>query len=275
MRKKKVIGLLGCGWLGFPLAEYLISRGYEVKASTSSPDKISQFKEAGIVPFLVQFNHSLPDPDLSLLLNADILIVSIPPGGRSMDGLKNYRKMGDVLKKQILDSRVSKLIFISSTSVYSENNTIVTESSEISPETDSARMIVELEKTLAELPITLIILRLAGLFGPKRLPGRFFAGKSNIPNGLAPVTLIHQEDVIHLIDKLIDSETAKGIYIGCAPSHPTKQEFYTLAAQLEQLEPPAFIPEKLHWKEVTSERIEKELNFSFKFPSLIDRLHHS
>jgi len=271
---KKVISLLGCGWLGFPLAQDLIKKGFEVKASTSSSDKIPQFEKEGIVPFLVQFNHSLPDPDLTSLLNADVLIVSIPPGGRSMDGLKNYWKMAGVLKKQILNSRLSKLIFISSTSVYAENNTIVTEYSEISPETDSAKIIVEVEKILAELSIKIVILRLAGLFGPERLPGRFFAGKSNIPNGLAPINLIHQEDVINLIDKLIDSDTAEGIYIGCAPSHPSKQEFYTHAALLEQLEPPSFIPEKLSWKEVSSERVENELDFSFRFPSLIDRLHH-
>lgn len=274
MEKKKNISVLGCGWLGFPLAQDLLNRGFEVNASTSSLDKVPKLKAVGIVPFLVHFNHYLPDPDLTLLLNADILIVSIPPSGRSVDGIKNYRKMGAVLKKQVVNSRVSKLIFVSSTSVYSVDNTIVTESSEVSPETDSAKVIVEVEKILVELPITIIILRLAGLFGPKRLPGRFFAGKSNIPNGLAPVNLIHQEDVLKLIDKLIDSETADGIYIGCAPSHPTKQEFYTHAARLEQLVPPSFIQEKLHWKEVKSERVENELSFSFKFPSLIDRLHH-
>lgn len=275
MEKKKVISLLGCGWLGFPLALDLIKNAFEVKASTTSPSKIPHLKDAGLVPFLVQFNHSLADPDLTPLLNADVLIVSIPPSGRSVDGLKNYTKMGEVLRKQVLSSRISKLIFISSTSVYADNNTIVSESSEISPETDSGKVIVEVEKNLSELPIKVIILRLAGLFGPERLPGRFFAGKSNIPNGLAPVNMIHQEDVIRLIAKLIDSEDAEGIYIGCTPSHPSKQEFYTLAARLEQLKPPDFIPDKLRWKEITSERAENELGFSFRFPSLIDRLNNS
>lgn len=272
MENKNIISLLGCGWLGFPLAKYLIQVGFNVNASTSSPDKMYRLREAGLVPFLVQFDYSLPEPDLSPLLDADILIVSIPPGGRSKDGTKNYRSMGAALKKQVLNSRVSKLIFISSTSVYADNNTIVTESSEISPETASAKVIAELEESLSELPIKILILRLAGLFGPGRLPGRFFAGKSNIPNGLAPVNMIHQEDVIKLIVKLIDSETAEGIYIGCTPSHPSKQEFYTLAARFEQLEPPIFIPEKVRWKEVTSERIENELGFLFRFPSLIDRI---
>ena len=124
------------------------------------------------------------------------------------------------------------------------------------------------------LPIQVIILRLAGLFGPGRSPGRFFSGKTNIPNGLAPVNMIHQEEVVSLINSLIDSDSASGVYIGSTPSHPTKEEFYTLAAHIDKLPEPDFIPEKLSWKIVESERVEKELGFIYKFPNLIDRLNN-
>lgn len=275
MKNKKAINLLGCGWLGFPLALDLISRGYEVKGSTTSPEKLEVLKASGIDPILVQFDQSKPDPDLTELLDADILIVSVPPGRRTAEGPENYKRMAELLVRELPKSRISKIIFISSTSVYSDRNTVLTESSEISPETISGKVIAEIEKSLLGLSIQVIVLRLAGLFGPGRSPGRFFAGKSNIPNGLAPVNMIHQEDVIGLIRALIDSESAEGIYIGSTPSHPTKQEFYTLAARLEKLPEPDFIAEKLKWKIVESERVEKELGFSFKFNSLMDRLNKS
>ncbi|MFA6946563.1 MAG: SDR family NAD(P)-dependent oxidoreductase [Pedobacter sp.] len=275
MKNKKIINLLGCGWLGFPLAMDLISHGFKIKASTTSPDKIPLLQAAGVDPFLVQFDRNLPDPDLSSLLNADILIVSVPPGRKNMDGPENYRRMGDILAAQLAKSRVSKLILISSSSVYSDSNSILTESSEISPKTPSGRVIAEVEKCLASLPLKLVILRLTGLFGPGRSPGRFFAGKTNIPNGLAPVNMIHLEEVIRLINTLIDTDTAEGVYNGCTPSHPSKEEFYTLAAKLEQLPAPEFISEKLNWKIVESERVEKELGFSYKFPNLMDRLIQS
>lgn len=275
MKNKKAISLLGCGWLGFPLAKDLISCDFKVKASTTSPDKIPLLKEAGIDPILVQFDHSLPEPDLSQFLDADILIVSIPPGRRTAEGSENYRRMGDTLITQIPKSGISKLIFISSTSVYSDSNSVLSESSEISPETASGKVIAKIEKSLFALPIQVIVLRLAGLFGPGRSPGRFFAGKTNIPNGHAPVNMIHLDEVIALIKALIVSDTAEGVYIGCTPSHPTKEEFYTLAARLEKLPEPEFIPGKLSWKIVNSERIEKELGFSYKFPNLIERLNQS
>lgn len=275
MKNKKAINILGCGWLGFPLALDLISRGFIVKGSTTSPEKLPVLKASGIDPILVQFDQSHPEPDLTELLDGDILIVSIPPGRRTVEGPENYKRMGEILTAQIPKGKISKLVFISSTSVYSDSNSVLTESSEISPETVSGKVIAEIEKSLLALPIQVIVLRLAGLFGPGRSPGRFFAGKTNVPNGFAPVNMIHQEEVISLINSLIDSDTAKGIYIGSTPSHPTKEEFYTLAAKLDKLPEPNFIPEKLNWKIVESERVEKELGFSYKFPNLLDRLIQS
>ncbi|HEY1061811.1 MAG TPA: SDR family NAD(P)-dependent oxidoreductase [Daejeonella sp.] len=275
MKKKKVINLLGCGWLGYPLALDLISRGFIVKGSTTSPEKIPVLKASGIDPILVQFDQSHPEPDLTELLDGDILIVSVPPGRRNVEGPDNYKRMGEILSSQIPGSSISKLIFISSTSVYSDSNSVLTESSEISPQTTSGKIIAEIEKSLLALPIQVIILRLAGLFGPGRSPGRFFSGKTNIPNGFAPVNMIHQEEAISLINSLIDSNTSKGIYIGSTPSHPTKEEFYTLATRLDKLTEPEFIAEKLNWKIVESERVEKELGFSYRFPNLLDRLIQS
>jgi nucleoside-diphosphate-sugar epimerase len=275
MKKKKVINLLGCGWLGYPLALDLISRGFIVKGSTTSPEKIPVLKASGIDPILVQFDQYHPEPDLTELLDGDILIVSVPPGRRNVEGPDNYKRMGEILSSQIPGSSISKLIFISSTSVYSDSNSVLTESSEISPQTTSGKIIAEIEKSLLALPIQVIVLRLAGLFGPGRSPGRFFSGKTNIPNGFAPVNMIHQEEAISLINSLIDSNTSKGIYIGSTPSHPTKEEFYTLATRLDKLTEPEFIAEKLNWKIVESERVEKELGFSYRFPNLLDRLIQS
>ncbi|MBM3401198.1 MAG: SDR family oxidoreductase [Bacteroidetes bacterium] len=272
MKNKIRISLLGCGWLSFPLARDLIRQGFPVKGSTTSLDKISLLKEAGIEPVLVQFENSLPPPDLKVLLDAEVLIVSIPPGRRTVEGPENYLKMGETLAEHLPASCISKLIFISSTSVYPETNEVLHESSPISPETVSAKVIADVEEKLLSLPMQVIVLRLAGLFGPGRSPGRFFAGKSGIPNGLAPVNMIHLDEVIALINALIDSDNAKGIYIGSTPSHPSREEFYTLAAKLDNLERPIFISEKLNWKIVESERVEKELGFSFKNPNLLDSL---
>lgn len=274
MKDKLRISLLGCGWLGYPLALNLIAKGFHVKGSTTSPEKLPMFKSAGIEPYLVQFDSSNPEPDLSEFLKADILIISIPPGRRSVDGLANYRKMAQLLRKHLEASQISKLIFISSTSVYAESNSVLNEFSEIAPETESGLVLAETEALFSELNIQVILLRLSGLIGPNRMPGRFFAGQKNVANGLAPVNMIHLDDAIALINCLIESEGAQGVYLGCSPSHPTKIEFYTLAAKAEHLSPPNFIPEKIKWKIISSEYTIQELNFKYKYHSLLDWLQN-
>jgi nucleoside-diphosphate-sugar epimerase len=272
MKEKLRISLLGCGWLGYPLALNLIARGFELKGSTTSAEKLPIFQAAGIEPYLIQFDSLNQTPDLSEFLKSDILIISIPPGRRNIDGLANYRKMAQLLRKQLETSPVSKVIFISSTSVYPESNTILNEFSEIAPETESGLVLAETEALLSELNRQVILLRLSGLIGPNRMPGRFFAGQNNVPNGLAPVNMIHLDDAVSLINCLIDSVTAEGVYLGCSPSHPTKEEFYSLAAKVEHLIPPVFIPEIIKWKTISSERTIHELNFKYKYHSLMDWL---
>ena len=51
--KKRVnekMAILGCGWLGLPLAKYFTSKGYIVKGSTTSIEKIEILKSFSIEP---------------------------------------------------------------------------------------------------------------------------------------------------------------------------------------------------------------------------------
>ena len=43
----KQISILGCGWLGFPLAQALLKAGFSTKGSTTSIDKKEMLEKAG------------------------------------------------------------------------------------------------------------------------------------------------------------------------------------------------------------------------------------
>jgi 3-hydroxyisobutyrate dehydrogenase-like beta-hydroxyacid dehydrogenase len=47
------ISILGCGWLGLPLAKVLVKNGFSVKGSTTTQDKILVLKQLGVDPFLI------------------------------------------------------------------------------------------------------------------------------------------------------------------------------------------------------------------------------
>jgi 3-hydroxyisobutyrate dehydrogenase-like beta-hydroxyacid dehydrogenase len=42
------ISILGCGWLGLPLAKAIVENGFSVKGSTTSTDKLTALENAGI-----------------------------------------------------------------------------------------------------------------------------------------------------------------------------------------------------------------------------------
>ena len=79
------ISILGCGWLGFPLAQKLIETGYEVKGSTTSENKIDILQSNKIEPFLIELTEDKITGAISEFLNdSEILIIDIPPGLRKI-----------------------------------------------------------------------------------------------------------------------------------------------------------------------------------------------
>ena len=98
----------------------------------------------------------------------------------------------------------SVIHFISSTSVYGDVCGMVDEDTLPSPETLSGEILVLAEKLFTSSnSFQTTVIRFGGLVGPGRDPGRFFAGKENISNGLAPVNLIHLDDCIGIGKEII------------------------------------------------------------------------
>ncbi len=80
---KEKISVIGCGWLGFPLAEYLVREEFIVKGSTTSNDKLELLKKHQIEGYLVNLNETEISGDYSdFLADSKTLIVNIPPGLR-------------------------------------------------------------------------------------------------------------------------------------------------------------------------------------------------
>jgi nucleoside-diphosphate-sugar epimerase len=270
------ISLLGCGWLGVALANLLISKGYIVKGSTTTPSKLERLKGENIVPFLVHFREKSPPEKLSEFLLSKVLVICIPPGRNNPEKNEDYRRMAAQISDSLLRSTIKQLIFISSTSVYGDCNQEVDESTVAVPDDASGKLLLEVEQQFVALQnitdIKVSVLRLSGLIGPNRHPARFFAGKTDIPNGLAPVNLIHLDDVCGIILKLIEKGDINGIFTASAPSHPTKQEFYTQAAKQQQLPLPTFKNQLNNWKIIRSDKIASILEYDFQINDLSEWL---
>lgn len=252
MNRTTVVSILGCGWFGFPLAVRLSEKGFFVRGSTTSPDKLNALAEKKIDPFLVQLSPKLNSSKNDKFFQTDVIIINIPPKGNPDGFLEQMRE----LLKQILKHQIKKVIFISSTAVYGEVNAEVDEETVPKPETASGKALLTTEKLfLTNQAFQASIIRFGGLVGPGRHPGKFFSGKKDIPNGRAPVNLIHLEDCIGITEAVLERDAWNKIFNACSPHHPSRQEFYTAAAAAAGLPLPQFKDELLQWKIVNSKNL--------------------
>ncbi|MBA4320065.1 MAG: NAD(P)-dependent oxidoreductase [Flavobacterium sp.] len=264
------ISILGCGWLGLPLAKALLENGFTVKGSTTSNEKISVLQNSGIQPFLIALSENETVGNLNDFLdNSNILIIDVPPklrGSEKENFVSKIKNMIPFIEK----STVKNVLFISSTSVYGEDNSIVTEETELNPDTESGRQLVQAEQLLQSNPnFKTTILRFGGLIGEDRHPIKFLAGRKNIENPNAPINLIHQDDCIGIILKIMELDCWNETFNAAAPFHPSRKEYYTQKAIEFNLPLPEFNAENYNFgKTILSSKVENVLKYSFAKPNL-------
>jgi nucleoside-diphosphate-sugar epimerase len=256
---------LGCGWYGLALAKALLEDGMQVKGSTTSPQKMDALAAGGIEPYLVNFSADGEKYDTDFF-NCDVLLIAIPPKARSGEGANFIPKIRGMINA-INQHLIKKVIFISSTAVYADLNTEVDENTDPQPNTEPGSILLTAESLFRnKTSFKTTIIRFAGLIGPARNPGRFFAGKKNVPNGEAPVNLIHLDDCVGLTKAILEKDAFGYLFNGCSPNHPTKSDFYTQTAVNAGLEKPEFINELIEWKIVKSVNAGLILNYHFTAP---------
>ncbi|WP_298474551.1 SDR family oxidoreductase [uncultured Maribacter sp.] len=235
------IGIIGCGWLGLPLATFLLQDGYSVYGTTTSATKINTLESNGIEAFPISlFEDRIEGPISKFLESLDVLIINVPPRLRGKNK-ENYVQKMTLLKTQIKKSRCNKIIFASSTAVYGNTPGVVTEKTIVCPNTESGKQLVVSENIfLEDSTLQATVIRFGGLIGPNRHPVTMLSGRSNLKNGNAPVNLIHLNDCISILKESITNNWTNTILNAVHPSHPTKKEYYTQEAQKRAIEPPKY-----------------------------------
>jgi nucleoside-diphosphate-sugar epimerase len=270
------ISILGCGWLGFPLAKALITKGFSVNGSTTSVEKLPILENSGISPFLIALDSKSVSGKLEAFLNeSSILIIDIPPKLRaSNSNLSTALERTFVNKIAFLipfieKSTIKKVLFVSSTAVYNDGLNTITEETDPKPETESGKQLLESERLLqSNEHFKTTILRFGGLIGEDRHPIKFLAGKENLENPEAPINLIHQEDCIGIIRQILchtePDEVWNETFNAVAPFHPSREDYYTQKALDLNLALPKFNHTKpSNRKTILSTKIETVLNYTF------------
>ena len=197
--------------------------------------------------------------EIQAFLESAVLIVNIT--SKDIDGFER-------LVEAIENSRVEKVLFVSSTSVYPADSQLVSESDgKESPQ----HPLVIIENLFVQNPnFQTTILRFAGLIGYSRHPGRFFRGGKEVTNADSTVNLIHRDDCINIIDRIVSNGAWGETFNGCADTHPSKREFYARAASQLGAPPPVFAESSdKSFKQVDNRKLKRMLGYEFVYPDLM------
>ncbi|MGB5926670.1 MAG: SDR family oxidoreductase [Cyclobacteriaceae bacterium] len=262
----RTVSILGCGWVGLPLAENLAQTGCRVKGSTTSAEKMQLLAAKNLEPFLIDI-HRLED-DSHTFFKCQTLLVSVPPSLRKgVDGADYINAMGNaaaIAKK----NGAGRVIMISSTGVYPDTNGEVTENTEASDSERSQTLYRAEQVWRKAFPENHIILRSAGLMGGNRIPGRYFAGKTGLTTAHVPVNYIHREDIVNILTALATTwNLSSGTYNAVAPLHPKRKEVYLANAEKIGFDKPGFRDDSDEaYKVVNGDKLQQALGYSFVYP---------
>ncbi|MBF9222311.1 Rossmann-fold NAD(P)-binding domain-containing protein [Hymenobacter ruricola] len=269
--------VMGCGWLGLALARSLAADGHQVLGTTTTPESIAIMQQAGIEPHLLRLGSDFGAPAEALLLrllqSADVLVLNVPPRAAAAGA---YPTLLRPVHRAVAAAGTRHVLFVSSTSVYPDEPRVMHETDALSTR-DAASDVLRAEghfvPRYGQWKSTVV--RLGGLIGPDRAPGRFLAGRRDLGQGNAPVNLVHLTDAVGVLSAIIKHGAWGHTFNVCAVQHPLRRDFYPAAARYLKLEPPTFKDETgTSGKTIDSSLVRSVLPYKFQHDDVLAALEH-
>jgi len=272
--------------VGYRTAQQWRRRGFPVSAVVRSVASADRLREAGIHTRAAD----LDDPDTLGPVRADDAIVyyfAPPPPHGSGDP-----RLGGVLER-IQGQHLRQLIYISTSGVYGNcRGAWVTEDTPANPATDRGRRRWAAERQLQhwsrENTVPTHILRVPGIYGPKRLPlDRIRQGQPVVDEKESPFTnRIHVDDLVQVCVVCAERCPDSAVF-NVSDGHPTTMTdyFYRVADAFGLARPPVVSLEEARermspavysfWQEsrrLDNQKMLEVLGVTLKYPTLEEGL---
>ena len=218
--KKRAI--IGCGYVGTALASYWSQKqDHRVTVTTTRQERVGELEQLANQVVVMKGQDS--QAVRSLLPEQDTIVLSIAPISDRQVSAEVYRQTYVPTAKNLVAAlknapTVKQLIYLSSSSVYGDKKgEWVDETSPVETDGEYSQVLCETERILldaASEDLKVTILRLGGIYGPKREMMRRFsriAGKTIPGSGDTFTCWIHLDDIVGAVDFLCERRLG-GIY---------------------------------------------------------------
>ncbi len=273
---KKLV--IGCGYLGLRVAQRWTAQGDQVFALTRSPERAQTLARLGVQPIV----GDVTQPSSLLQLPAvDTVLYSVGYDRRAAASINEVYVEGMRNVLNHLPNEIGRLLYTSSTGVYGQNEgEWVDEDSTCQPQREGGIACLEAENLVrASAKIEqLNILRLAGLYGPGRIPSRaqMDRGEPIATAAQGWLNLIHVIDAVRAIVAVENSPLTRSLLLVADSEPVTRQAYFEYMAQLCDAPRPSFTaPEPnsavsqrgVSSKRVNSQRMFEILRQPLRFPT--------
>lgn len=278
------IVILGCGDIGARVARVWYSRGVPVTAVLRNPERAQALRDADID--VLQLDLVQGDVSRIPTRGNRVYYFAPPPNeGRTDTTLARWLAGLDDTNTP------AKIVYISTTGVYGDcQGAWVDEDTPVNPQADRAWRRVDAERQVqawtSNHQIPLAILRVAGIYGPGRLPLEALAnGQPVLRNSAAPYSnRIHADDLAQVCVAAMVREEGTGIFNVCDGEESTMSDYYQTVAQVYALPP----PEEIGWDEaqqrfsvgllsylvesrrIRNQRMLERLKVKLRYPTLLE-----
>ena len=238
--------VFGCGYLGRRVAKLWRQRGGRVIAVTRSGAKGEGLASDGFEPLVADITR--PDTLGPIAKVAGIDTVLFAVGFDRNSGGPSIREVyvdGLAAVLQVLPA-VNRFVYISSTGVYGQvAGDVVDESSPCQPTRDGGKACLAAEQLLRQSNVAerTIILRLAGIYGPDRIPRvkELQAGAAIAAPAQGYLNLIHVDDAAQIVLLAEERAAPPALYCVSDGQAVVRAEYYRELAQLVSAPAPHFI----------------------------------
>lgn len=273
--------IFGCGYLGRRVALRWIDQGHTVWSLTRTEARALELAQLGIRPIV----GDICDPDSLRNLPSVQTALFAVAFDRTSNRTRSEVAIGGLSHVlAAIRSKVDRMIYISSTSVYGQDEgEWVDELSECNPVQPGGALCLAAEQLLssdaAESGFQRLILRLSGIYGPDRLLSRLASLKAGEVLAGRPdawLNLIHVEDAVQAVISSESIEDPCRTYLVTDDQPIHRDHYFGKLAELVGAPSPRFDPSINPArgsgginKRCSNRRMRKELRFDLHYPTII------
>ncbi len=269
--------VVGCGYLGKRVAGLWLRGQHEVWGTTRSMDRAQELSKIGIRSLL--WDVGTPS-DFAGLRSIDVILYAVGYRRGQTESRADLHRGGLQNLLNGLPEFPKKLVYVSSTGVFGNvEGEAVDEESPCVPTTDSGIALLEAERFLQRHTIAsrVVIVRLAGLYGPGRIPRVSIEHQSseNASGGTDCINLLHIDDAARAVELAAAQAHPPALYVISDGNPVTRCEFQREASRYFGTGPRASNPgiaRKSGNKRVDPAKIRSDLGFSCTYPSFREGL---